>query len=97
MASGHANRTHRPNTWLLRPTPQVKILLANREPSTHGPKRPTLEGRSLSAPPQNSDVNLFCYRERVIDLDPEIADGAIDFRVTQQELDRTQVAGPPIY
>ena len=32
----HEYRTRRPNTWLLRPTPQVKILLANPEPSTHG-------------------------------------------------------------
>jgi hypothetical protein len=37
MASGHVNRASRPNTWLLRPTLQVKILLANPEPSTHGP------------------------------------------------------------
>ena len=37
MASGHEYRAKRPNTWLLRPTPQVKILLANPEPSTHGP------------------------------------------------------------
>jgi hypothetical protein len=36
MASGDEYRTRRPNTWLLRPTPQVKILLANPEPSTHG-------------------------------------------------------------
>ena len=36
MASGHEYRAKRPNTWLLRPTPQVKILLANPEPSTHG-------------------------------------------------------------
>jgi hypothetical protein len=45
MASGHEYRTRRPNTWLLRPTPQVKILLANPEPPTHGPTakwRPTL-------------------------------------------------------
>jgi hypothetical protein len=38
MASGHVYRARRPNTWLLRPTPHVKILLANPEPSTHGPK-----------------------------------------------------------
>jgi hypothetical protein len=38
MASGHGYRANRPNTWLLRPTLQVKILLANPEPSTHGPK-----------------------------------------------------------
>ena len=37
MASGHANRTKRPNTWLHRPMLQnVKKALANPEPSTHG-------------------------------------------------------------
>jgi hypothetical protein len=37
MASGHVNRTYRPNTWLHRPIPQkVKKALANSEPSTHG-------------------------------------------------------------
>ena len=41
MASGHVNRANRPNTWLLRPTLHVTILLANPEPSTHGPS-PTL-------------------------------------------------------
>jgi hypothetical protein len=39
MASGHVYRANKPNTWLLRPTPQVKILLANPEPSTHGPSQ----------------------------------------------------------
>ena len=34
MASGHVNRTQRPNTWLHRPACDVKILLANLEPST---------------------------------------------------------------
>jgi hypothetical protein len=36
MASGHVNRTNRPNTWLHRPACDVKISLANPEPSTHG-------------------------------------------------------------
>ena len=36
MASGHVNRTNRPNTWLHRPATRVKIFLANSEPSTHG-------------------------------------------------------------
>jgi hypothetical protein len=39
MASGHVNRTNRPNTWLHRPSLNVKILLANPEPSTHGTSR----------------------------------------------------------
>ena len=49
MASGHEYRTRRPNTWLLRPTPQVKILLANPEPSTHGPTRTSDEVRQCAA------------------------------------------------
>ena len=37
MASGHVNRTYRPNTWQHRPSLQnVKKALANPEPSTHG-------------------------------------------------------------
>jgi hypothetical protein len=40
MASGHVNRIYRPNTWLHRPMLQnVKKVLANSEPSTHGTKR----------------------------------------------------------
>ena len=38
MASGHVNRVNRPDTWLHRPMLQnVKKILANPEPSTHGP------------------------------------------------------------
>jgi hypothetical protein len=40
MASGHASRINRPNTWLLRPGCDVKKVLANTEPSIHGTKRP---------------------------------------------------------
>jgi hypothetical protein len=37
MASGHVSRIKRPNTWLHRPMLQnVKKILANPEPSTHG-------------------------------------------------------------
>jgi hypothetical protein len=40
MASGHVNRINRPNTWLHRPMLQnVKKVLANPEPSTHGTYR----------------------------------------------------------
>ena len=41
MASGHASRINRPNTWLLRLGCDVQKVLANTEPSTHGTK-PTL-------------------------------------------------------
>jgi hypothetical protein len=36
MASGHENRVSRPNTWLHRPSCNVKKTLANGAPSTHG-------------------------------------------------------------
>ena len=40
MASGHVNRIKRPDTWLHRPMLQnVKKVLANPEPSTHGTTR----------------------------------------------------------
>ena len=49
MASGHANRANRPNTWLHRPTCDVKIPLANSEPSTHGTKLPSRRDDRTSA------------------------------------------------
>jgi hypothetical protein len=40
MASGHVSRMKRPNTWLHRPMLQnVKKVLANPKPSTHGTPR----------------------------------------------------------
>ena len=50
MASGHVNRIYRPDTWLHRPMLQnVKKVLANPEPSTHGTKRTSRDVRSLVA------------------------------------------------
>src|SRR5262249_59827997 len=49
MASGHANRAHRPNTWLHRPATRREILLANPEPSTHGTTRTSRDVRAMSA------------------------------------------------
>jgi len=41
MASGHASRINRPNTWLLRPDlRRTEKVLANAEPSTHGTGQP---------------------------------------------------------
>lgn len=51
MASGHANRINRPNTWLHRPMLRVKIRLANQEPSTHGTKRTLSQDRPTVRPP----------------------------------------------
>ena len=50
MASGHVSRIKRPNTWLHRPILQnVKKVLANTEPSTHGTKLPIRHFRYLVA------------------------------------------------
>ena len=39
MASGHVNRTYRPNMAAPTNAALVKKALANSEPSTHGPSR----------------------------------------------------------
>jgi hypothetical protein len=39
---------------------------------------------------------LLRDRERVIDLNAQISDGALDFCVTEQELNGPKVAGAPI-
>ena len=50
MASGHVNRIQRPNTWLHRPMLQnVKKVLANPEPSTHGTNRTSDDVRNSVA------------------------------------------------
>src|SRR5258706_1603606 len=50
MASGHVNRIKRPDTWLHRPMLQnVKKVLANPEPSTHGTFRTWRDVRHESA------------------------------------------------
>src|SRR5260221_4801658 len=57
MASGHVNRIYRPNTWLHRPMLQnVKISLANPEPSTHGTFRTWPDVRLESAFGGRADV-----------------------------------------
>jgi hypothetical protein len=57
MASGHVNRTYRPNTWLHRPMLQnVKKVLANPEPSTHGTFRTSRDVRLESGMRTKADV-----------------------------------------
>jgi hypothetical protein len=50
----------------------------------------------VSALPSNSDVDLFCYCNGIIDLDAKISDGALNLGVPQQQLDRPQIACSPI-
>ena len=59
MASGHVNRTKRPNTWLHRPTLQnVKKALANPEPSTHGTKRQFARCKAMSGVGVKADLSV---------------------------------------
>jgi hypothetical protein len=59
MASGHVNRINRPNTWLHRPMLQnVKKVLANPEPSTHGTFRTWHNVRLESAFGDIAEVGL---------------------------------------
>jgi hypothetical protein len=55
-----------------------------------------LVGQSTSALPGNSDINLFCYGQGVIDLDAEVSDGAFDLGMAEQELHGPQVASAPV-
>ena len=43
-------------------------------------------GRACPLCPGISDVSLLRYRERVVNLDAKVTDGALDLRVPQQEL-----------
>ena len=43
-----------------------------------------------------SELDLLRDAERIVDLDPEIANGALQLRVAEQQLLRSQVAGLPV-
>lgn len=49
-----------------------------------GAKRAAGRGQSMPALLDISDVNLFRYRDRIVDFDAEISHSAFDFRVTQR-------------
>lgn len=62
----------------------------------YGPEPSMKAEQSASAPPPKSDVNLFCYREGVVDLNAEISDRTFDLGVPQKELDGSQIAGSSV-
>jgi len=49
-------------------------------------------GRACPLCPSESDINLFGNRERIVNLDAEIAHCAFDLGVAEQELDGSQIA-----
>jgi hypothetical protein len=53
-------------------------------------------GRACPLCPGISDINLFRYCQRVINLNAEISHRAFDLGVPEQELDSPEIASPPI-
>ena len=49
-------------------------------------KRPFWGKQSVPALPPCSDINLLGNRERIVDLDTKVSDGALHLRVAQEEL-----------
>ena len=46
--------------------------------------------------PLISDINLFCYCQRIIYFDAEISDRVFDLGMSEQKLDGPEIAGAPI-
>ena len=46
--------------------------------------------------PTGLHLSLFGDLQRVVDLDSEVSDGALEFGVTEQELNRPEIPGPPV-
>ena len=61
-----------------------------------GAKRPAAVGQSTPALPGISDVNLFRYQERIVDLDAEISHRAFDLCMSKQKLNGPEIASPPV-
>jgi hypothetical protein len=53
-------------------------------------------GRAGALCPPNSDIDLLGYSKGIIHFDTEIPNGALDLSMTEEKLDGTQVAGPPV-
>ncbi len=51
-------------------------------------------GRARRLCPGISDVDLFSYCKRIVDLDAEVANGTLDLGMPKQELNRAQIASP---
>jgi hypothetical protein len=53
-------------------------------------------GRACPLCPGISDIDLFRYRQGLIDLDAEITDSALDLCMSEQKLDSPEIAGAPV-
>jgi hypothetical protein len=50
----------------------------------------------VAALPRCSDVDLFGDGERIVNLDAEVPDGALHFRVPKEKLNRAKVPRPSV-
>ena len=64
--------------------------------SAFGINLPRTEGQSIPLCLGTLDINLFCYRERIVDFDAEVADRTLDLRVAEQKLDGPKVSRSPV-
>ena len=46
-----------------------------------------------ASPRHSSELDLLRQSQSIIDLDPKITDRALDLRVSEKQLDRSQIAG----
>jgi hypothetical protein len=60
------------------------------------PPQAQIDRQSMSALPSTSDINMLCYRNRIVNLDAQIANSTLDFGMAEQQLNSTQVSGATI-
>jgi hypothetical protein len=53
-------------------------------------------GRACPLCPGISDINLFRYCQRIIDLDAEVSDRAFDLGMSKQKLDGPEIASASV-
>jgi hypothetical protein len=58
----------------------------DRRTPAFDPSRWSGPGRACRLCPGISDVNLLGYGQRVVDLNPKVADGALDLRMAEEQL-----------
>src|SRR4029077_7515587 len=70
--------------------------LATPITDTRGAAHLPSEEQSIPLCPRSLDIDLFAYRDSVINLDAQVSHGAFDLGVAEQELNSTQVSCAPI-
>ena len=53
-------------------------------------------GRAPQLSPATSDLDLLGDFNGIVNIDAEMANGALDLRVTEEQLDSAQISGAPV-